>query len=85
MASPPPIPVSLRLSELKGMRNRPPIDARVDWYAYPLTVTDTAARLPPPRAVTTSSGTGIPVLLPVCAMVVSNRMAAVSRDDGPRD
>ena len=37
------------------------------------------------EAVTTSSGTGIPVLLPVCAMVVSNRMAAVSRDDGPRD
>ena len=55
-------------------------------YAYPLTVTDTAARLPPPRAATTSSGTGIPVLLPVCAIVVSNRMPPVFRrareDDG---
>ena len=48
-----------------GSRNLPPITATVERYSNPLTLTTTAGRLPAPRAVTTSSGTSMPVLLPI--------------------
>ena len=70
------MPVAARLSELNGIRNRPPIGAIVLRYSKPFTVTTTGGRLPAPKDSTTSGGTSIPVLLPDRDIVVSNRMQA---------
>src|SRR5690606_29868451 len=78
-SSPAPRPVALRVSALNEIRNWPPIEAIELRYWYPPSiVTTTGTRLPRSKAVTTSSGTTMPTLLPPEAHSVVRKVCDVS-------
>ena len=72
MGSPPVSPVAVRTAALMLIRCLPPVTPAVFRYSYPLTLTSTGGRCPAASCSMASSGTTMPVLLPVTATVVSN-------------
>src|SRR4051812_23217218 len=76
MGSPPFRPVAFRTAALMPIMCRPPITATVLRYSCPLRSTSTGGRRPAPSRSITSTGTTMPVVLPLAATVVSNAALA---------